>query len=101
MSLNAVPAATFPDDGTASQARAYLLDHDERVKVLDKQPLHVLRTVWAEGLALKGQTSLFGGPDDHDSLVNYIADQEFPDAQKARDVYHAWVLAAQPAIGQE
>jgi hypothetical protein len=50
---------------------------------------------------MNGMECLMGGPQSKDELVNYIADMEFPDAARAREIYHTWVLDRQPAIGQE
>lgn len=94
------PARLAPGaDGPA--ARAYLVAHDTRVQRIDRLSLQSLRLLWEAGLALQGMVSLFGGPDDHDQLVNYIADMEFPDAARARQIHYDHVLDRTPALGQE
>jgi hypothetical protein len=91
----------LPSDATPQLARTYLLIHDTRVQKLDSKTPDVLNRVWREGLRMSGAECLYGGPQSKDELVNYIADMEFPDAARAREIYHTWVLDRQPAIGQE
>jgi hypothetical protein len=91
----------LPSDATPQLARTYLLVHDTRVQKLDSKTPDVLNRVWREGLHMNGMECLMGGPQSKDELVNYIADMEFPDAARAREIYHAWALTRQPAIGQE
>ncbi len=91
----------LPADASGPVALAYILAHDKRVVFLDGLRLRTLKETWLEGMSFAGMTSLMGGPDDHDSLVSYIADQEFPDMTRARKIHYEWVLSQQPALGQE
>ena len=102
MSAVANPGTRLADSTGGHGARAYILHHDQRVKMLDRQSFPVLRDVWRGVLALNGDPFLLGGPDDdRDSLVKYITDMEFPDIERAREIYNEWALVQQPAIGQE
>lgn len=100
MSAVANPAKLLGESTGHHGAHAYILYHDERVKMLDRQSLHVLRDLWDESQKLHGTPVLLGGPDDHDSFVHYIAGLEFPDIERARGIYSEWVLVQQPAIGE-
>lgn len=91
----------LPSDATHETARAYLLIHDTRVVKLDSKTPDVLNSVWRQGLAMTGAECLMGGPQSKDELVGAIADMEFPDAARAREIYHEWKLDRLPAIGQE
>ncbi len=95
------PPARLIAGAEGPAARVYLIAHDSRVRVIDRLGLAALRRLWGDAMALQGMTSLLGGPQDHDELVNYISELEFPDADRAREVYYDWMLARQPAIGQE
>jgi hypothetical protein len=86
----------LPSDATHETARTYLLVHDTRVKKLDSRSPEVLNQVWREGLRMSGKECLMGGPQSKDELVNYIADMEFPDAARAREIYHMWLLTPKP-----
>lgn len=91
----------LPSDATPQLARTYLIIHDTRVKKLDGKSPGVLNQVWRAALTMTGQECLYGGPQSKDELVGAIIDIEFPDASRAREIYHEWVLSKQPAIGQE
>lgn len=92
----------LPADAPPQVARAYLLTHDTRVQRVDRLSDQSLKLMWQAEMQMNGLTSLMGGPESHDELVNYIADMEFPDAARAREIYHGWVMSGkQPALGQE
>ena len=77
---------------TPRQAHTYILEHDNHVKRWNRQPKHELAKAAAEA---SDGIFVVGGPShwSKDELINYLADQFYPDVQAARDMYYASVTA--------
>lgn len=81
-----LPELKLAEGADADRAYEYLKLHDDRVKFIDMMSMRTLKQLYDAALEMRGMGCLTGGPDDHDSLVNYIIDLEFPDANKARQI---------------
>jgi len=80
---------------TAADAKAYIISHDDRVRLLDRTAKTELRRILVRRRAEAGiGRSIIGGPDymSKDELINEIVDREFPQVQAARDIYYAAIL---------
>lgn len=95
-----LPDDKLPVDADPDSARVYMQAHDARAVHCDQMADRSLRLLYNASLSLRSMTLLFGLETwSHDELVNSIVALEFPDVQKARDIWYRHTRM--PAIGQE
>jgi hypothetical protein len=71
----------------AADPKAYIIEHDKRVKLLDRKTVAVLRSIYLAAMGDANEILVMGGPQSHDELVNAIIDMEFPEIRTAREAY--------------
>jgi len=95
-----LPDDKLAEDADPDEARGYIIAHDARVTRLDTMSNEELARLYNAALGLRRMTLLTGTDGwSHDELVNSIADLEFPDTTRAREIWYRHTRL--PAIGQE
>jgi hypothetical protein len=79
---------------SGDQARAYILNHDADVKRWDRQSKTALANLVLGRMSQQNMIPVVG-PHKYskDELVNWLADDRYPDVQAARDAYYAAIGA--------
>ena len=70
-----------------ADARAYITEHDKRVKLLDRKTVAVLCSIYLAAMRDAGMIQVMGGPESKDEFISAIVEIEFPEIRTAREVY--------------
>ena len=76
---------------TIADPQAYIIEHDKRVRRLDRMAVAHLNTIYSDAL---GNTLIYTGPMSRDELVSAIAAIEFPEIRAMREAYVQSIVAA-------